>query len=286
MRGAARSRRGKPIIALPSTAPGDSHPVSRIVADLRSGAGVVTSRGDVHYIVTEWGVAYLHGKPMRERALALARIAHPDFRADLVNAAKQRKLVMPYQTERGLVPVYPEELEVWSEDADGASVLLRPIRPTDDDILRDFHYKLSEETVFRRYRRVLKSLPHRERLKLVNIDYDTEMAFVVVRPDEGREEIVAEGRYYVDEQTRIAEVAFVVRDDWQEKGYGTMLMRKLLEVGRAKDLAGFEAYVQADNTRMISLLLSHGFTMSEQIEEGTCHFTLLFGPPVGHTAAH
>lgn len=286
VRGAARSHRGKPIIALPSTAPGDGHPISRIVADLKNGAGVVTSRGDVHYIVTEWGVAYLHGKSMRERALSLARIAHPDFRTDLVNAAKQRKLVMPYQTERGIVPIYPEELEVWSEDADGTPVLLRPIRPTDDDLLREFHYRLSEETVFRRYQRVLKSLPHRERLKLVNIDYDTEMAFVVVRLDDQREEIVAEGRYYVDERTRIAEVAFVVRDDWQEKGYGTLLMRKLLEVGRARDLAGFDAYVQADNTRMIGLLLSHGFTMSEQMEEGTCHFTLLFDSAADKKTAH
>ncbi len=279
VRGAARSLRGKPIIALPSTAPnhGDQ-PISRIVADLKTGAGVVTSRGDVHYIVTEWGVAYLHGKPMRERALALARIAHPDFRGDLVNAAKQRKLVMPFQSERGLLPVYPEELESWSDDADGTPVLVRPIQPTDDTILREFHYQLSEETISRRYRRVLKSLPMRERQKLVNIDYDLEMAFVVVRTDGPRQEIVAEGRYYVDEQTRIAEVAFVVRDDWQEKGYGTLLMRKLMEVGRAKDLAGFEAYVQADNTRMIGLLLSHGFTMSEQMQEGTCHFLIEFGP--------
>jgi len=275
VRGAARSKRGKPIIALPSVAVRrDGSRYSRITPELKPGAGVVTSRGDVHYIVTEWGVAYLHGKCMRERALALARIAHPDFRSDLIAAAKRRKLVMPDQTDRALLPRYPEEFEGWAEATDGTPVFVRPIRPTDEDMLREFHYKLSDETIFRRYRRVLKSLPHRERLKLVNIDYETEMALVVLLRHDTREEIVAVGRYYLDEKTRVAELAFVVRDDWQEKGYGSLLMRKLMEVARARNLAGFEAYVQADNSRMLSLLLHHGFTMSEQISEGTCHLTL------------
>ena len=78
-RGAARSPGGKAIIALPSTAKDGT--ISRIVTRLSPGAGVVTTRGDVHYVVTEYGVAYLHGKSMQERALALIRIAHPKFRA-------------------------------------------------------------------------------------------------------------------------------------------------------------------------------------------------------------
>jgi 4-hydroxybutyrate CoA-transferase len=81
LRGAARSRGGKPIIALPSTAKNGS--LSRIVPMLNPGAGVVTSRGLVRYVVTEYGVAYLHGKSVRERAKALIQIAHPNFRADL-----------------------------------------------------------------------------------------------------------------------------------------------------------------------------------------------------------
>jgi len=90
MRGAARSRGGKPIIALPSTA--RSGRVSRIVDVLDAGSGVVTTRADVHYVVTEHGVASLHGRSLRERASALIEIAHPDFRAELREAARRRKL--------------------------------------------------------------------------------------------------------------------------------------------------------------------------------------------------
>jgi len=91
IRGAAHSKGGKPIIALPSTA--KEGEMTRIVPFLKQGAGVVTTRGDVHYIVTEYGVAYLHGKNLQERTKALINIAHPKFRADLVWEAKNRNLI-------------------------------------------------------------------------------------------------------------------------------------------------------------------------------------------------
>jgi acyl-CoA hydrolase len=85
IRGAARSKGGVPVIALPATAKGGK--LSRIAPALKSGAGVVTSRGDVHWVVTEFGAAYLHGRNLRQRAEALIGIAHPDFREDLARAA-------------------------------------------------------------------------------------------------------------------------------------------------------------------------------------------------------
>jgi 4-hydroxybutyrate CoA-transferase len=91
IRGSARSKGGKPIIALPSTARNGT--LSRIVPHLKVGAGVVTSRGDVRYVVTEYGVAYLHGKTIRERCRELIRIAHPQFRDDLERHALRRKLL-------------------------------------------------------------------------------------------------------------------------------------------------------------------------------------------------
>jgi acyl-CoA hydrolase len=92
IRGAAKSKGGKPIIALPATAKKGT--ITRIVPTLKLGAGVVTTRADVHYVVTEFGVAYLHGKNLSERARALIEIAGPDFREELEKAAYERKLLV------------------------------------------------------------------------------------------------------------------------------------------------------------------------------------------------
>ena len=91
MRGAARANGGKPIIGLPSTTKNDT--VSKIVFELAPGSGVVTTRGDVHYVGTEFGIAFLHGKSIRERALELINIAHPKFRDELRHQAKQAKII-------------------------------------------------------------------------------------------------------------------------------------------------------------------------------------------------
>ena len=89
LRGASRSKGGKPIIAISSTAKQGT--ISRIVPTLDPGAGVVTSRGLVRYIVTEYGIAYLHGKSIRERAKALIEIAHPDYRSELYDYCEKTK---------------------------------------------------------------------------------------------------------------------------------------------------------------------------------------------------
>jgi len=91
VRGAARSKGGRPVIALPSTARAGR--VSRVVDALEEGSGVVTTRGDVHFVVTEHGIASLFGKSLRERARELIAVAHPDFREDLRAAARRRRLL-------------------------------------------------------------------------------------------------------------------------------------------------------------------------------------------------
>jgi acetyl-CoA hydrolase len=91
IRGSARSKGGRPIIALPSTARDGA--VSRIVDTLADGSGVVTTRADVHYVVTEHGIARLHGKSLRDRARELIAVAHPDFREELLAAARRRCLL-------------------------------------------------------------------------------------------------------------------------------------------------------------------------------------------------
>jgi RimJ/RimL family protein N-acetyltransferase len=204
-------------------------------------------------------VAYLHGKSVRERALALVSIAHPDFRSELLAAAKRRCLITPDISEQALTPRYPEELEEEATLQDGTEVEVRPIRPTDEEMLREFHYLLSDETVYRRYRRPMKSLPRSERLKLVDIDYESQMAIIVVQHLEMRDEMLGVARYFVDPSTRTAEVAFVVRDDWHGRGIGGILLKRLISIARDHGLHALEAYCQIDNLPMIDLLLRHGF---------------------------
>ncbi len=260
IRGAARSREGRPIIALPSTA--QDGQVSRIQAAFEEGAGVVTSRGDVHYVVTEYGVADLWGRNIRQRALALIEIAHPDFRAELLAAAKQRRYVFPDQ-------VAPRAIYRWEQARrerlpGGEEVIVRPVRLSDEEELQDLFYRLSDESTYRRFMAYKRVHPHEEMQKLVDLDYEQNMALVVCRPVERGEEIIAMARYDVDLATRLAEIAFVVRDEWQRRGVGTLLMRRMAEIARDRGLKGFQGEVLVSNRAMMALFQKSGLQLEVQ----------------------
>jgi L-amino acid N-acyltransferase YncA len=267
MRGAAMARGGKPVLALPSTATTKEGTRSRIVPFLQTGAGVVTTRGDVHYVVTEYGVAYLHGKTMRERAMALISIAHPSFRAELLHAAKRRRLVYADQILPPTHP-YPAHLESKFTTKDGDVLLIRPIRPADEDLIKDMFYSFSEQTKYLRYHGTLKAMPHNKVQVFCNVDYDTEMALVAVHGTGGMEEIVAVGRYLTNPAKRAAEMAFVVADQWQRKGLGTHLFRRLLEIGNQEGIREFHADVLPENAGMLKIFHSSGLNTETVTEEG------------------
>jgi len=190
IRGSARSRGGKAIIAMPSTA--KKGEVSRIVPHLTEGAGVVTTRGDVHYVVTEYGIAYLHGKSIRERVMDLIHIAHPKFRKGLIQAAKAQNYLYEDQIELSWEQMaYPEELEKYDTLRDGTQIFFRPIKPTDEPSLSEMMYSLSEKSVQTRYMARTMSFPHRDMQRVTNIDYRQDIAIVAVVPGVSGEEIVA-----------------------------------------------------------------------------------------------
>jgi GNAT superfamily N-acetyltransferase/acyl CoA:acetate/3-ketoacid CoA transferase beta subunit len=252
VRGASRSEGGKAIIALPSTA--NDGKTSRIVSTLKPGAGVVTSRGDVHYVVTEWGVADLHGRSIRERAMQLVHIAHPDFREELMAQARERHFVYRDQIAvLGAGAPELDELESSVEARNGKLLRVRPIRPSDEDMMRDLFYRFSEQTVYYRFFHALGSMPHKGLQHYVALDYDREMALVALDSDDESKRIVAVARYAKSASTGAAEVAFVVHDDWQHQGIGTHLFRELIRAGRARGVTTFVAEVLADNEAMIRL---------------------------------
>ena len=267
IRGAARSPGGKPIIALPSTTKNGR--ITRITPWLQTGAGVVTSRADVHYVVTEYGVASLHGKSVRERALALIHIAHPDFRESLMKEARDAKLVSPTQIALppGLRP-YPRKYEVEHEGNDGRRFHVRPIRPTDEGLLKELFYSHDPSTVYARYFTQLKHLPAEAVQRMVTLDYRTNMALVAEIPWEGRQRLVGVARYSRETATDWADVSVVVQEDFRRHGLATFLLRRLAEVAVEQGIVGFRAEVLPGNEAMLRTLQRIAEPLESRVESG------------------
>jgi len=267
-RGAARAKNGKAIITLPSTAKNGT--ISRIVPKLTEGAGVVTTRGDVHYVVTEYGIAYLFGKSIRERVLALAEIAHPDFRNEILREAKTRNYIYSDQKELSAkTSKYPKEFERKVPLHDGTALFFRPIKPTDEKMLRDMCYACSEKSIAFRFFKNIKTFPHEFIQEFTNINLSKDMAIVGLTKGTGGEEIVGVGRYYLIELKNRAEVSFLVRDDWQAKGIGTYLLNLLTEIAKKRGIKGFNAVMLADNQHMLSVFHNSGYAVTTKREANT-----------------
>ena len=266
IRGAAMSKGGKAIIALPSTTRDGRE--SRIRAHLQEGAGVVATRGDVQYVVTEYGIAYLHGKSIRERAMALINIAHPKFRKGLLEEAKKRSYVYPDQifihTESH---AYPEEEEYKETLADGTRVTIRPIKPTDEVLVQDFFYSHSDETVYRRYFRSVRSMPHTKAQALVNVDYKNHMAFVATIGEIGFERIIGVGRYGAEpNHPGMVEVAYTTHEDYQGLGLGSLLQDHLEDYAIKMGFKGVSGYLFEDNIPMLRTFARKGPYKREYID--------------------
>lgn len=275
IRGAARSKGGKPIIALPSTT-GDGT-ISRIVPHLDEGAGVVTTRGDVHYIATEHGIAYLHGKTIRDRALALVNVADPKFRPWLLGAAKQLGYLPADQAEPRLrFTGYPEDLEKTITLKNNLKVVLRPVKPTDETAMKDLFYSFSEDTIYHRFFGILKSMPHSRLQYFVNVDYEDRMGIAAIVGEPESEQIVALATYDLEKSTNMAEVAIVIHDDWQNLGLGTHLLGYLARVARERGISGFTAEVLADNPRAMKILHKIGYPIESKMIDGTYQVTVKF----------
>ena len=250
LRGSAMSKGGFSIIALPSTARHDT--VSRIVPHLSRGAGVATTRADVNFVVTEYGIAELQGKSIYQRVMELAQIAHPKFRDQLVQAAKQRHYIFadqlpPSEEDLLFLEGYKSTLDL----PDGRTVHFRPLLPSDELAYRNFFYSLQEETIYARFFYQMKLFSHEIIQKQwALVDYRKNMTMVGFAQRSGHQEVVAIGTYAQDDQAR-AEVAFVVREDFQGMGIASYLLAQLEEIARENAYNGFVATVLQENEAML-----------------------------------
>jgi acyl-CoA hydrolase/GNAT superfamily N-acetyltransferase len=260
IRGAMMSRGGKSILALPSTAKGGT--VSKIVPYLTEGSGVVTSRGDVHYIVTEYGIASLRGKSIRERALELIQVAHPDFRDWLLEKVRAHFRVPAYQKKKPtrvpeMGPVEVKKMRLNDED-----YLMRPLHPADERPLQEFFYSHTEDTLLMRYRHRPKQMSREKAYALVNVDQTKDLALCIVKSKGLKEELEAVGRYYYIEEENAAEAAFVVRESFQGKGMAKALLEQMISIAKKRKVRTMNAYVRRDNKPMLRVFEIFGFTSS------------------------
>jgi acetyltransferase len=160
---------------------------------------------------------------------------------------------------------YPKDLEGMITLEDGARILVRPIRPDDISELRAGFSRLSSESVYRRFHAHLEGLSDEACRYLTHVDYVHHLALVALEPDGTRGAAVA--RYYRPEGSDLAEAAVVVIDEWQGRGLGPALLERLVAAARSRGIRGFEAYVQADNRKLLRILMESGYHLRQE-EDG------------------
>jgi len=246
-RGALRARRGIPVVALASRTPAGR---PAVVPALGPDDPVALPRSDVRWVVTEYGTAYLFGLSVAERAVALIELAHPDDRADLLAAARERGIVAAGQELRSRT-AYPVEEEREIELRDGRRVLLRPTRARDRAGMQALFHRLPETDVQTRFFQKLRSLTDQAADHLCDVDYTAEMAFAAVVGPAEHERIVATSSYFVDPRDQVAEVAYMVEPEWQRTGLATALHARTVEYAKAHGVRGLSADVLTSNPAML-----------------------------------
>ncbi len=250
LRGSFMSKGGFSIIALPSTARGGT--VSRIVSHLSEGAGVATARGDVSFVVTEYGIAELKGKSIYQRVMELAQIAHPKFREELISVAKKKHYIfadqLPPSTEDLLfLEGYKSSLKL----KNGKIAEFRPLLPSDEFAYRNFFYSLQEKTIYMRFFYKMRTFSHEVvQRQWSSVDYRKNMSIIGLVQHGGHKEIVAIGSYAQESEDR-AEVAFVVREDFQGMGIASYLLNVLAKIAKENHYNSFCATVLRENAAMI-----------------------------------
>ncbi|MBY8989220.1 MAG: 4-hydroxybutyrate CoA-transferase [Candidatus Lokiarchaeota archaeon] len=278
VRGAARAKYGKPIMVIPSTATlKDGTVVSRIVPYLQPGSGVVITRGDVHYVVSEWGIAYLYGKSIRERVLQMINIAHPDFREELLEQAKKWNYVysdqkLPVSID-GRISIYPQKYEIMITLKNEKVIKIRPVKPTDERMIQELHYSLDDRDRYRRFFTPMKDFRHKKIAPMVNIDYSTDMILVAVDSENGEEKIIAMGGFFKTGQPSLAELLFVVHKDWRGLGLTRFLLPFLVQIGRELNYKSLGGSMLLENKAMIHVINTSGYEIKlRRIESGVTEF--------------
>ncbi len=272
--GADMSRGGRTIIGLPSrNAKGNPN----VVVMLRNLRNQFHMRESIDAVVTEYGVANLKWRTIRERAQALIDIAHPDDRKQLVEEAKAKKILFEDQIYiSDSARLYPAEVAGKQMLKNGLQIRYRPIKPSDEDAMRRLFYRFSKKSIYSRFFFPVSTMPHNKIQSYVNIDYQTEMSVVALINEPGQEIIIAEARYAWDEEDGMADLGFFVDEKYQGLGIAGYLFEILIRLAKERALNGFKAEVLQENRGMIKVLENGGLTMDASLKDGVYKLRMPF----------
>jgi len=273
IRGASRAQGGKSILMFTSRTMDSKK--SRIVPML-SDTAIVVPRGDVQYVVTEYGAVNLFGKSLQERAMAMISIAHPDFRDELLFEAKKMELLGAERTlSESAYGIYPIKLEE-TREINGTLITIRPAKPVDERRIQEHFYNQDKNDIYSRFFQARTRFVRDDVERMFQIDYIKNLTLLAVVGEFGFGKVVGLGEYLLDPAKNIAEVAFSVSKDWQGKGLGTILVQKLCEAARENKISGFTAYTMPRNQSMIKLFKSLPYEASTVYDGEVLELTCMF----------
>jgi acyl-CoA hydrolase/GNAT superfamily N-acetyltransferase len=275
--GAELSPNGITIFALPSRNRSGEPNILLSVEDFPNQFSI---RETVDMVITEYGVASLSGRTVRERAQALIEIAHPDDRSKLIAQAKEEKIIYPDQIFlEHSAHLYPADISSQHSFKGGVKVRFRAIKPSDEEEMRRLFYRFSDKSVYYRYFAPIKTMPHSKMQEYVNIDFSRTLSIVGVVGEPGHGHIIAEARFVKDGKRPCADVAFVVDEKYQCIGIATYLYEMLIRLAKDRRIQGLTADVLSSNTGMMKVFEKGGGTVSARLDHGVYHLTIPLESP-------
>jgi acyl-CoA hydrolase/GNAT superfamily N-acetyltransferase len=272
--GAGLSRGGITVFALPSRNRDQDANVRISIEDYPNQFSI---RESIDMVITEYGIASLNGRTVRERAQAIIEIAHPDDRGRLVEHAKRQKILYPDQIfiEKS-AHLYPAEVNSQHTFKHGTRVRFRAIRPSDEEEMRRLFYRFSDQSVYYRYFAPIKVMPHSKMQEYVNVDFSQVLSIVGLVGDSGQGHIIAEARFIKDQRRPWADVAFVVDEQYQGLGIASYLYKTLLRYAKDRGIHGFTADILASNKAMMNVFENGGEIINAKLEYGVYHLEIPF----------
>jgi acyl-CoA hydrolase/GNAT superfamily N-acetyltransferase len=272
--GAGLSQGGITIFALPSRNRDQRANIRISIEEFPNQFGI---RESVDMVITEYGIASLNGRTLRERAQALIEVAHPDDRPELVEQAKAKRILYPDQIFlKESAHLYPAEINYQHDFKDRVTVRFRAIKPSDEEGMRRLFYRFSDQSVYFRYFASIRVMPHAKMQEYVNVDFSKAMSIVGLVNEPGNGRIIAEARFVRDPQRPYAEVAFVVDEHYQGLGIASFLYTLLIRLAKDRGIQGFTAAVLASNKAMLKVFEKEGKVLNAKLENGVYQLTIPF----------